>query len=59
MIRHLTTEDLQEADRIVRLAFGNRILLIQKIFRYVAGALSLVIGFNVMYQIEVYFKFFN
>ena len=35
----------------VPLAFGNRIELIQKIFRYVAGVFSLVIGFNIMYQI--------
>ena len=35
----------------IPLAFGNRITLIQKIFRYVAGTLSLVIGFNIMYQI--------
>jgi len=33
------------------LAFGNRIGLIQKVFRYIAGTLSLVIGFNIMYQI--------
>ena len=32
-------------------AFANRIGLIQKTFRYVAGAFSLVIGFNIMYQI--------
>ena len=35
----------------VPLAFGNRIESIQKIFRYVAGVFSLVIGFNIMYQI--------
>lgn len=34
----------------IPLAFGNRIVLIQKIFRYVAGTLSLVIGFNIIYQ---------
>ena len=34
----------------IPLAFGNRIVLIQKIFRYMAGTLSLVIGFNIMYQ---------
>lgn len=33
------------------LVFGNRTGLIQKIFRYTAGTLSLVIGFNIMYQI--------
>jgi len=33
------------------LAFGNRTELIQKIFRYITGTLSLVIGFNIMYQI--------
>jgi hypothetical protein len=33
------------------LAFGNRTELIRKIFRYIAGTLSLVIGFNIMYQI--------
>ncbi|MFQ5782671.1 MAG: high frequency lysogenization protein HflD [Nitrosopumilus sp.] len=35
----------------IPLAFGNRIELIQKIFRYAAGIFSLVIGFNIMYQI--------
>ncbi len=35
----------------IPLAFGNRIMLIQKIFRYVTGIFSLVIGFNIMYQI--------
>jgi len=34
----------------IPLTFGNRIVLIQKIFRYLAGTLSLVIGFNIMYQ---------
>jgi len=34
----------------IPLAFGNRIVLIQKIFRHVAGMLSLVIGFNIIYQ---------
>jgi len=34
----------------IPLAFGNRIGLIQKVFRYVTGTLSLVIGFNIMYQ---------
>jgi len=33
------------------LAFGNRTNFIQKIFRYIAGTLSLVIGFNIMYQV--------
>lgn len=37
----------------VPLAFGNRIMLIQKIFRYVAGTFSLIIGFNIMYQIGI------
>ncbi len=35
----------------VPLAFGNRIELIQKIFRYVTGVFSLVIGFNIIYQV--------
>lgn len=35
----------------IPLVFGNRIELIQKIFRYVAGIFSIVIGFNIMYQI--------
>lgn len=39
----------------IPLAFGNRIVLIQKIFRYVAGTLSVIIGFNIMYQIGVIF----
>jgi ABC-type nickel/cobalt efflux system permease component RcnA len=37
----------------VPLAFANRIELIQKIFRYVAGVSSLVIGFNIMYQMGI------
>ncbi len=37
----------------VPLAFGNRIALVQKIFRYVAGSFSLVLGFHIMYQIGV------
>ncbi|QLH06225.1 high frequency lysogenization protein HflD [Nitrosopumilus ureiphilus] len=32
-------------------AFGTRFTSIQKIFRYVTGTLSLIIGFNIMYQI--------
>jgi len=39
----------------IPLAFGNRIVLIQKIFRYVSGTLSLVIGFNIMYQMGMIF----
>ena len=35
----------------IPLTFGTRIVLIQKIFRYVTGIISLVIGFNIMYQI--------
>lgn len=35
----------------IPLAFGNRITSIQRIFRYVTGIFSLVIGFNIMYQI--------
>ncbi|MGY5142705.1 MAG: high frequency lysogenization protein HflD [Nitrosopumilus sp.] len=35
----------------VPLVFGNKIKLIEKSFRYVAGGLSLIIGFNIMYQI--------
>jgi len=34
----------------IPIAFGNRMVLIQKVFRYVAGILSLVIGFNIMYH---------
>lgn len=37
----------------VLLAFGNKIVLIQKIFRYVAGTFSLIIGFNIMYEIGI------
>lgn len=37
----------------IPLVFGNRIELIKKIFRYVAGIFSLVIGFNIMYQIGI------
>jgi len=35
----------------IPLALGNRITSIQRIFRYVTGIFSLVIGFNIMYQI--------
>lgn len=37
----------------IPLAFGNKIVLIQKIFRYVAGTFSLIIGFNIMYEIGI------
>jgi len=39
----------------IPLAFGNRIASIQKIFRHTSGVLSLVIGFNIMYQMGVLF----
>lgn len=35
----------------IPLVFGNKIKIIQKSFRYVAGVFSLVIGLNIMYQI--------
>jgi len=35
----------------IPLVFGTRFTSIQKIFRYVTGIFSLVIGFNIMYQI--------
>lgn len=35
----------------VPLVFGNKIKIIQKSFRYVAGIFSLIIGLNIMYQI--------
>ena len=35
----------------IPLIFGNRIKLIQKSFRYVAGVFSVIIGLNIMYQI--------
>jgi len=35
----------------IPLAFGTRFTSIQKTFRYVTGMFSLVIGFNIMYQI--------
>jgi hypothetical protein len=35
----------------IPLVFGNKIKLIQKSFRYIAGVFSLVIGLNIMYQI--------
>lgn len=37
----------------IPLVFANKIKLIQKIFRYVAGGFSLIIGFNIMYQIGI------
>ena len=40
-------------------AFGNRIASVQKIFRFIAGTLSLVIGFNIMYQVgDIILNFF-
>ena len=39
----------------IPLVFGNRITSIQKIFRFVAGTLSLVIGVNIMYQVGTLF----
>jgi len=35
----------------IPLVFGNRVKIIQKSFRYVAGVFSLIIGLNIMYQI--------
>lgn len=35
------------------LAFANRTVMIQRIFRYVAGAFSLLIGSNIIYQIGI------
>ncbi|WP_182130346.1 high frequency lysogenization protein HflD [Nitrosopumilus sp. b3] len=37
----------------IPLVFVNKIGILQKTFRYVAGIFSLVIGFNIMYQIMV------
>ncbi len=37
----------------IPLAFGNRIELVQKLFKYVAGTLSLIIGLNIIYQIGI------
>ena len=37
----------------IPLAFGDRLRIFQKVFRYVVGALSLVIGINIMYQIGI------
>ena len=37
----------------IPLALGNKIKLIKKIMRYSAGIFSLVIGFNIMYQIAL------
>ena len=39
----------------IPIVYGNRIKLIQKIFRYIAGILSIIIGFNIMYQIGIIF----
>jgi sulfite exporter TauE/SafE len=35
----------------IPLVFGNKIKIVQKIFRYVTGIFSLIIGLNIMYQI--------
>ena len=37
----------------IPLVFANKIGIIQKTFRYVAGIFSLIIGFNIMYQIGI------
>ena len=37
----------------IPLVFANKITFIQKSFRYVAGGFSLMIGFNIMYQIGI------
>lgn len=37
----------------IPLVFANKIKLIQKTFKYVAGGLSLIIGFNILYQIGI------
>jgi hypothetical protein len=37
----------------IPLVFANKIGMIQKIFRYVAGVSSVIIGFNIMYQIGI------
>jgi len=37
----------------IPLVFANKIGVIQKTFRYVAGMFSLIIGFNIMYQIGI------
>jgi hypothetical protein len=37
----------------IPLIFVNKIGMIQKIFRYLAGIFSLIIGFNIMYQIGI------
>ncbi len=34
-------------------AFANRLVMMQKIFRYVAGLLSLLIGINIIYEIII------
>ena len=37
----------------IPLVFANKIGIIQRTFRYVAGIFSLIIGFNIMYQIGI------
>ena len=37
----------------IPLAFGNKLRIVQKVFRYMAGVFSLVIGINIMYQIGI------
>lgn len=43
----------------IPLAFGNRIASIQKILKYTAGILSIIIGINIMYQIEIFGSLFS
>lgn len=39
--------------------FANKIRLIQRTFRYVAGGFSMIIGFNILYQIGIVWNFFG
>lgn len=43
----------------VPLVFVNRVTVIQRVFRYAAGAFSLLIGINIIYEIGVLEHFFN
>jgi len=38
----------------IPLVFGNRIKIVQKSFRYVTGAFSVIIGLNIIYQIGLF-----
>ena len=43
----------------IPIAFANRIIMVQKIFRYVAGVFSVLIGINIIYEIGIISNLFG